>query len=105
MERVRKLATTVWTHKKKSVLFAVAGGYGAKWYSKRLEDEAYMQELCREAGTYGAGLISRDTALYRVTVILNPVASGGKGRKYYEKYCAPLLNLAGMKVWILKVFC
>ena len=53
--------------------------------------------------TYGAGLITRDTPLYRVTVILNPVASGGKGRKYYEKYCAPLLNLAGMKVgdWVM----
>ena len=102
MERVRKLATTVWTHKKKSVLFAVAGGYGVQWYNKRLEDEAYMRELSREAITYGAGLISRDTALYRVTVILNPVASGGKGRKYYEKYCAPLLNLAGMKVCHVK---
>ena len=90
MERIRKLATTVWTHKKKSVLFAVAGGYGVQWYNKRLEDEAYMRELSREAITYGAGLISC------VTVILNPMASGGKGRKYYEKYCAPQLNLAGM---------
>ena len=98
MERVRKLATTVWTHKKKSVVLAVAGGYGAKWYSKRLEDEAYFRDLSSEAMTYGAGLITRDSPLYRVTVILNPVASGGKGRKYYEKYCAPLLNLAGMKV-------
>lgn len=102
MERVRKLATTVWTHKKKSVVLAVAGGYGAKWYSKRLEDEAYFRDLSREAMTYGAGLITRDTPLYRVTVILNPVASGGKGRKYYEKYCAPLLNLAGMKVSIIR---
>merc|ERR1719452_40812 len=52
--------------------------------------------------TYGAGLITRDTPLYQVTVILNPVASGGKGREYYEKYCAPLLNLAGMKVSIIR---
>ena len=33
-----------------------------------------------------------------MTVILNPVASGGKGRKLYEEYCAPLLHLAGFKV-------
>jgi hypothetical protein len=34
---------------------------------------------------------------YHVTVILNPVSSGGKGRKLYEEYCAPLLHLAGFK--------
>ena len=35
---------------------------------------------------------------YHVTVILNPAASGGTGRKLFEKYSAPLLHLAGMKV-------
>merc|ERR1719510_632025 len=52
---------------------------------------------------YGSGVIKgADTPLYRVTVILNPVASGGKARKLYEKYCAPLLNLAGMKVSVMR---
>merc|ERR1711923_524050 len=53
--------------------------------------------------SYGSGVIKgADTPLYNVTVILNPVASGGKGRKLYEKYCAPLLNLAGMKVSVMR---
>ena len=99
MEKARKFATTIRNNWKKSVFFTGAGVYGARWYNKRLEDNAYMTELSREALTYGSGLVQgANTPLYRVTVILNPVASGGKGRKLYEKYCAPLLNLAGMKV-------
>ena len=77
--------------------------YGANWYNKKLQDEAYMRELCQEALSYGSGTIQgADTPLYNVTVILNPVASGGKARKLYEKYCAPLLNLAGMKVSVMR---
>ena len=99
MEKARKVATTLRNNWKKSVFFTGVGVYGARWYNKRLEDNAYMTELSREALTYGSGLVQgASTPLYRVTVILNPVASGGKGRKLYEKYCAPLLNLAGMKV-------
>jgi hypothetical protein len=43
-----------------------------------------------------------DTPSYAVTVVLNPVASGVKARTMYEKYCAPLLNLAGFKVMEMK---
>merc|ERR1719397_40256 len=53
--------------------------------------------------SYGSGMIrGADTPLYRVTVILNPVASGGEAKKQYEKYCAPLLNLSGMKVSVMR---
>lgn len=103
MERTRRLATTLRTHWKKSLFFTGVGLYGAKWYNKKLQDEAFMRELCQEAMSYGSGVIQgADTPLYNVTVILNPVASGGKGRKLYEKYCAPLLNLAGMKVSVIR---
>ena len=99
MEKARKFVSVIRNNWKKSVFFTIVGGYGANWYNKKLQDDAYMAELSREALTHGSGLIhGASTPLYRVTVILNPVASGGKGRKYYEKYCAPLLNLAGMKV-------
>lgn len=33
-----------------------------------------------------------------VTVILNPVANKKKSKDDYEKYCAPLFHLAGLKV-------
>ena len=99
MEKARKFVSVIRNNWKKSVFFTAVGGYGINWYNKKLLDDAYMTEISREALTYGSGLIhGANTPLYRVTVILNPVASGGKGRKLYEKYCAPLLNLAGMKV-------
>ena len=103
MERTRRLATTLRTHWKKSLFFTGVGLYGANWYNKKLQNEAFMRELCQEALSYGSGVIKgAETPLYNVTVILNPVASGGKGRKLYEKYCAPLLNLAGMKVSVMR---
>jgi len=103
MEKARKFVSVIRNNWKKSVFFTIVGGYGANWYNKKLQDDAYMAELSREALTHGSGLIhGASTPLYRVTVILNPVASGGKGRKYYEKYCAPLLNLAGMKVSVIR---
>merc|ERR1719219_3261891 len=53
--------------------------------------------------SYGSSVVKgADTPLYNVTVILNPVASGGKARKLYQKYCAPLLNLSGMKVSVMR---
>ena len=103
MERSRRLVSTLRTHWKKSLFFTGVGLYGANWYNKKLQDEAFMRELCQEALSYGSGAIrGADTPLYRVTVILNPVASGGKARKLYEKYSAPLLNLAGMKVSVIR---
>jgi len=103
MERIRKVGTTLRNNWKKSVFFTLVGGYGAKWYDKKLKDEAFMRELAREALSYGSTTIQgTNTPNYCVTVILNPVASGGKGRKLYEKYCAPLLHLAGMKVSVIR---
>jgi len=103
MEKARKFVSVIRNNWKKSVFFTIVGGYGAKRYNKKLQDDSYMAELSREALTYGSGIIhGTNTPLYRVTVILNPVASGGNGRKYYEKYCAPLLNLAGMKVSVIR---
>jgi len=61
-----------------------------------------MRGLAREALVYGSSLQGVQTPSYAVTVILNPVASGGKGRKKYEEYCAPLLHLAGLKVSVIR---
>ena len=40
--------------------------------------------------------------LYNVTVILNPAASKGGARKKFDKYCAPILHLAGVKVSVMR---
>jgi len=103
MERIRKVGTTLRNNWKKSIFFSLVGGYGLNWYDQKLKDDAYMRELAREAVSFGSGTIQGvSTPTYNVTVILNPVASGGKARKLYEKYCAPLLHLAGMKVSVVR---
>jgi len=103
MNRIRKVGSALRNNSKKSVFFSIVGGYGCNWYYKRHQDDAYMRELAREAVSYGSSTIQGvQTPSYSVTVILNPVASGGKGRKLYEKYCAPLLHLAGMKVSVIR---
>ena len=56
----------------------------------------------REAYSYGSQCMSVDAANYAVTVILNPVSGGVKGRTLYETHCAPLLHLAGFKVSVIR---
>jgi len=102
MQRIRKVGTTIRNNWKKSVFFSLASAYGVKWYMKKLSDEDYMRNLAKEALGYGSGFQGVQTPNYAVTVILNPVASGGKGRKLYEQYCAPLLHLAGIKVSLMR---
>eukprot|EP00088_Acartia_fossae_P042010 TRINITY_DN4398_c0_g1_i6.p1 TRINITY_DN4398_c0_g1~~TRINITY_DN4398_c0_g1_i6.p1 ORF type:complete len:514 (+),score=84.47 TRINITY_DN4398_c0_g1_i6:50-1591(+) len=102
MERIRKVGTTLRTHWKKSVFLSLASVYGVKWYMKKLDDKELMRNFCREALTYGAAPIGVHQKNYHVTVILNPASSGGKARKLFEQYSAPILHLAGFKVSIQK---
>jgi len=62
-----------------------------------------MRKYAIEAANYGEKSIpSANTRPYHVTVILNPAANGGKARKQFENYCAPLLHLAGLKVSVIR---
>jgi len=99
---VIKVAKTLRNNWKKSILLCAVGGYGAKWYEKKLQDEQMMTNYCREALAFGSAPLPINDPGYHVTVILNPLAGGNKGKKNYEKYCAPLLNLAGLKVSVIK---
>ena len=58
--------------------------------------------LFREAYSYGSQCMGVDAKNYAVTVILNPVSGGVKGRTLYEAHCAPLLHLAGFKVSVIR---
>lgn len=61
-----------------------------------------MHEVCLEAKAYGDALLPVTAKPRHVTVILNPAANDGKCRAMFDKYCGPLLNLAGLKVGIIK---
>lgn len=61
-----------------------------------------MRAACKEAARYGDSLIPIERNPTVVTVILNPVANKRKAKKDFEKYCEPLLHLAGLQVDVVQ---
>jgi len=102
MERIKTVGTTLRTHWKKSTFITLGSLYGGKMFIKKQDDNEFMKQCCREALSYGSAPIGVRQPNYHVTVILNPASSGGKGRKLFEQYSAPLLHLAGFKVSVQK---
>lgn len=61
-----------------------------------------MRAYCEKAVLYGRQPISENEIPEIVTVILNPNANKRKALADFEKYCAPILNLAGICVDVLQ---
>lgn len=61
-----------------------------------------MREYCEKASFYGNQPISPGGEPKTVTIILNPNANKRKATKQFEKYCAPILHLAGVYIDILQ---
>lgn len=61
-----------------------------------------MRSYCEAATKYGHEKILPSENPRLVTVILNPSANKRKAIKQFEKYCAPILNLAGICVDIVQ---
>lgn len=61
-----------------------------------------MRSACSEAVQYGNQLLPDGANNRRVIVILNPTANKREAAKSYEKFCGPVLYLAGIRVDIVK---
>lgn len=61
-----------------------------------------MRSYCEEAAKYGHKTILPNENPRTVTVILNPNANKRKATKEFEKYCAPILNVAGICVDVVQ---
>lgn len=61
-----------------------------------------MRAACKEAAQYGDRMIPMERNPTLVTVILNPVANKRKAKQDFEKYCEPLLHLAGLQVDVIQ---
>lgn len=61
-----------------------------------------MRVYCKKAAEYGKQPIDVGVEPKTVTIILNPNANQRKATKNFEKYCAPILNLAGVYVDIIQ---
>ncbi|XP_012271440.1 acylglycerol kinase, mitochondrial [Orussus abietinus] len=87
---------------KKSVIGTVAFSYGVSYGNGRYEIEQLLTQYCEEAIRFGDDSLPSTANPRHVTVILNPAANGRKAKKEFEKYCEPLLHLAGIAVTILQ---
>jgi acylglycerol kinase len=61
-----------------------------------------MRTYCQEASAFGDEKIRVSEPLKKVLVILNPAADKKSSEENFEKYCAPILHLAGFNVTIVK---
>ncbi|CAK1600608.1 unnamed protein product [Parnassius mnemosyne] len=102
MERIIKFGNTIRNNLKKSAVGVVALCYGATIVKEKYQINVLMQAACKEAAKYGDSLIPMDRNPTVVTVILNPVANKRKAKRDFEKYCEPLLHLAGLQVDVIQ---
>ncbi|KAF2896942.1 hypothetical protein ILUMI_09236 [Ignelater luminosus] len=102
MAFVVRFVKGVRNHWKKSTFAAVALTYGINYAKEYIEIQQLMHEYCVKAATYGNEPILPNENPRNVTIILNPNANKRKAAKEFEKYCAPILHLAGICVDIVQ---
>nr|XP_037277487.1 acylglycerol kinase, mitochondrial-like [Rhipicephalus microplus] len=98
MSRIVKVFKTLRNHWKKSTFAACLLTYGGWYLNERHKTTLMMRALCLRAKDYGDMPIPAGAKPRHVTVIINPTSKDGKGKILYEKYAAPLLHLAGIRV-------
>jgi len=102
VSRLQKFVTVLRNNPKKSIAFASVVAYGCKWANNKYRENELLTQFCIEAAKFGEERFPLAADHRRITVILNPAADGGKCRARFEKYCAPLLYLAGLKVAVVR---
>lgn len=100
---VSRVVKTVRNHWKKSVFGCVAVAYGTQYATNLYKTETLRREYCQEALKYGMKSIQLTQRPRKVMVFLNPAVSRGKGVKLFEKNAAPILNLAGIQIDVVKL--
>lgn len=102
MSRIVKFARVLRRNPKKSIFFSAVLAGGVNYGNNKYEESQMMRAFCEEAMVYGERSRPLGEPERHVTVLLNPTAKGSKGKAHFERYCAPLLHLAGIKVAIVK---
>ncbi|KAJ8966868.1 hypothetical protein NQ314_003262 [Rhamnusium bicolor] len=97
-----RIAKTLRNHWKKSTFAGALLTYGFISGKRYLETQDLMRVYCQRAAKYGREPIPLNINPRNVTVILNPNANKRKSSEEFEKYCAPLLYLAGISVDVIK---
>ncbi|CRK95545.1 CLUMA_CG009010, isoform A [Clunio marinus] len=100
----RIINTFKWIRKnpKKSIFFFSVGAYAVDYIREKYLINQLMRKYCMEAKEYGNVKVPTSATMKKVLVILNPAANKRKAEENFEKFCAPILHLAGFQVEIQK---
>ncbi|XP_025162874.1 acylglycerol kinase, mitochondrial isoform X2 [Harpegnathos saltator] len=101
MAKALSLLKTIRNNWKKTLIGTAALSYGVSYGNQVYETGQLMQQHCEEAAKYGDKPCPTNVKPRHITVILNPAAKKRKAKKLFEKYCVPLLHLAGIAVTII----
>lgn len=102
MARIVRVVKTLRNHWKKSTFGFLLLSYGCNYAYEKYRTHELIKSYCEEAQSFGDVPSPVGTTARQITVLLNPASNGGKGKTDFEKYCAPLLYLSGMKVSVVK---
>lgn len=102
MAKILKFFRVIRNNWKKSLVGTAALSYGVSYSKETYEIEQLMRENCETVSKSGDVPLPTNVKPRHVTVILNPAAKKGKAKKLFQKYCEPLLHLAGIAVTIIQ---
>ncbi|CAJ0919773.1 unnamed protein product, partial [Mesorhabditis belari] len=100
--KIQKLGTTLWEHKKKSLLGVTLLAWAGQWVRRKQRNNEIRTQYAKEALKFGEQLISAEDKCRRVFVLANV---GANERSCYDDFTSnalPLLHLAGIQVNIVK---
>ncbi|XP_071568150.1 acylglycerol kinase, mitochondrial isoform X1 [Temnothorax nylanderi] len=101
MAKVLTLLKTIRNNWKKSMVGAAAFSYGVSYGKQAYDTEQLMRQCCEDVARYGDTSCPTNIKPRHVTVILNSAAKKRKAKKLFQKYCEPLMHLAGISITVI----
>jgi len=97
-----KIVQKIRNNWKKTVFFSIVTVVGGRWVNRKREDELLRRDFCVQAAEFGRQSHPPYSRLRHVTVLLNPAAGDRSSKSLFDKNVAPLLNLGGLDVHVVK---
>jgi hypothetical protein len=97
-----KLLKTLRNNWKKSLFAFCSLSYGGYYLIERKHTADLLQAYCYEALKYSHEKIDPEKNIKRVTIFLNPNCNDESGKFQYDKFVAPILNLSGLDVRLIR---
>ncbi len=98
-----KILATVKNNWKKSLFGLCTISYGTYYLIQKKHTADLLQAYCFEALKFGKQRVNAALPIRRVTIFLNPIANGERGRFLYDNNVAPLLHLSGLDVRLVRL--